>query len=190
MAYAVNDALQQTLSDLVDFLDGRALPFAVIGGIAVAVRGEPRFTADVDVVIGADVDSALVLLQDLGNTPFRPLFAGVQELVQTAFLLPLRHVRTTIKVDLAIGLSGFERQVIDRATTVDVAGRGVPIASAEDLILMKVLAARPRDLADVRGIVARQPDALDWEYLRRTGLELEQAVGIDILEHLRQLKEL
>jgi len=42
--------LEQTLIDVADFLNQRAIPFAVSGGIAVAVRAEAHFTADVDIV--------------------------------------------------------------------------------------------------------------------------------------------
>jgi hypothetical protein len=184
----VNDALHKTLTDVVDFLGRNQLSFAVIGGIAVSLRGEPRFTADVDVVIRADVDGAMALVQQLQGTPFRPLFTDVSELVQRAFLLPLRHLDTNIKVDLAVGLSGFERQLVERATPVDVADRAVPIATSEDLILLKVLAARPRDIADAQGIVARRRDVLDWEYLLRTGNDLQEAVGIDLVSQLDELK--
>ena len=43
--------LQQTLVDAVSMLQSRAIPFAVIGGLAVSFRGQPRMTVDVDLVI-------------------------------------------------------------------------------------------------------------------------------------------
>lgn len=183
----MNDALHKTLADAVDFLQARGLPFAVIGGIAVAVRGEPRFTADVDAVVSANVDRALALVEELDGSLFRALFPDVGELVQTAFLLPLRHVQTHIKLDLAIGLSGFEQQVIARATAVHIADRAVPIASSEDLILMKLLAARPRDIEDAQGIVARQR-ALDWQYVRQLGKDLQEALGVNLMAQIADLE--
>lgn len=185
----MDDSIRQTLVEIADFLDSVSVRFVLIGGLAVAVRGEPRVTADVDLVAGVDLDRALVLIGEFERTDFRPLFADVSELVQTALLLPLRHNQTRIKVDLAIGLSGFEKQVIDRATSIQVANRTIPVASAEDLILMKLLAARPRDTADVDGIVGRQRGALDWKYLFQTGGELQEAVGIDIVPQLERRKE-
>lgn len=184
----MDDAIQQTLADVVDILARAHMRFALIGGLAVTVRGEPRVTADVDLVLGIDVERALELVKHLSGTPLRPLFAGVDELVQTALLLPLRHERTRIKVDLAIGLSGFEHQVIARATCVPLAGREVPVATAEDLILMKLLASRPRDTSDIDGIVARQREALDWGYLFQTGASLQESLEIDILPHLERLR--
>ena len=48
--------LQQTLVDAVSMLQSRAIPFAVIGGLAVSFRGQPRMTVDVDLVIEAETD--------------------------------------------------------------------------------------------------------------------------------------
>ena len=51
------------------------------------------------------------------------MFDEVAEVVERSFILPLRHRTTGIKVDIALGLSGFERSLIDRAEPVDIAGR-------------------------------------------------------------------
>lgn len=95
--------LQATLADAIRFLDHRQIPYALIGGLAASLQGEPRVTADVDVVIGATVEDALKLLHNLEGSPFEPLFPGVDEVVRQAFILPLRHRKTGVKVDLSIG---------------------------------------------------------------------------------------
>ena len=43
----------------------------------------------------------------------------------------------------------------------------VPVrtCSAEDLIVMKAFAARPRDWLDIEGIIIRQTGKLDWAYI-------------------------
>ena len=56
---------------------------------------------------------------------------------------------------------------LGRAGTMDLAGTPVPFAAAEDLIIHKLFAARPRDLEDVRGVVLRKGDALDWAYMEK-----------------------
>lgn len=160
----------------------------MIGGIAAGARGEPRFTADVVSVVGADLDRALALVNVLEGSPFRPLFPDVAEVVRTAFILPVRHRETQIKVDLAIGLTGFERQLLDRATQITLTDRVLPVATAEDLILLKVLAGRPRDMEDIAGIVARQANALDWNYLFETAQALQVSLTQDIVSPLRKLQ--
>ena len=55
----MDDAIRRTLGDAAAFLSAHSVPFALIGGIAVSVRGEPRFTADLDFVIGVGVERGL-----------------------------------------------------------------------------------------------------------------------------------
>ncbi len=180
--------LQTTLADVTRWLREERIPFAVIGGIAATFRGEARFTADVDVVIGVDLDGALRLLERLPKSVFQPLFPDVEEVLRKSFLLPLRHSITHISVDIAVGLSGFEQQAISRATEIELPDGRIPVVSAEDLILMKLLAGRPRDTDDVRNILLRQGPALDWNYLLEIGQQLQQAVDQDLLTELQQLQ--
>lgn len=53
----------------------------------------------------------------------------------------------------------------------------MPLASAEDLVVMKVLAGRPKDLDDVAAIAVNRAQALDAGYVTDTLRLLEQALG-------------
>ena len=117
----MESALWPTLADAVSLLAARGLRSALIGGLAVSLRGQPRMTVDVDLVVVATVDETLRLVADLATTPFDPLFPGVEEVVAKAFILPLRHRQTLIRVDLAIGLTGFEQEAVARATPIMIA---------------------------------------------------------------------
>ncbi|NUQ62665.1 MAG: hypothetical protein HUU20_09260 [Pirellulales bacterium] len=128
------------------------------------------------------------MIGGLDGSAFRPLFPGVHEVVQTAFILPLVHRQTSVKVDLALGLTGFEQNAIRNATPVSFEDNTVAVVSAEDLILMKTLAARPRDIDDVAKIVVRQGDALNWDYILTTAAALEQAIGQDLVAPLERLR--
>ncbi len=183
----VNEPLRKTLIDAVSFLQQHQMPYAVIGGIAVSLRGEPRVTADVDLVIAADIGGAVQLLDALEQTSFEPLCPGVREVVERAYILPLRHSLSGVRVDIAIGMSGFERQVIVRATPVDFGDFSAAIATAEDLLIMKVLAGRPQDIQDARGIIAAQIDSLNWEYCLQLAADLGQVVDQDLVAVINRL---
>jgi hypothetical protein len=58
-----------------------------------------------------------------------------------------------------------------------IEGTTVPVASAEDIIVMKLLAGRPKDVEDVVAIAAAQGERLDIAYIRQTLRELEQALS-------------
>ena len=151
----------------------------LVGGLAVAAQGQPRATADVDLMIAVDISRALSLVKELATSPFRPLFDDIATVVETSFILPLRHRTTNVKVDVAIGLSGFECQAISRAQQLELLGVTLPVATAEDLIIMKVLAGRPQDDQDVRGLAIAQGDRLDWDYCLRVGANwVRQSVRI------------
>ena len=185
----MDNPLRQTLTAAISLLDQHSIPYALVGGLAASLRGQPRATADVELVIGVDIGKALSLLSDLETTAFEPLFEGVAEVVERAFILPLKHRETGVKVDLALGLSGFEQQLLSRTQEVNLLGESVQVASAEDLIVMKLLAGRPRDQQDAEGIVMVQGDSIDWDYCRETALRLGQAVEQDLVGPLDKLKK-
>jgi hypothetical protein len=184
----VNEPLRTTLADAVTLLSSRGISYALIGGLAASLRGQPRVTADVDMVIAVDVAAALDLAATLGGSPFMPLFDDVTEVIQRAFILPLRHRATGVKVDLAIGLSGFERQVIARANVEALASQSVSVATAEDLVIMKVLAGRPQDDQDVEGMLIAQADKLDWGYCLQVAGELGVAIGQDLVQRINSFR--
>lgn len=185
----VKETLQTVLLEIGDFLQSQELPHALIGGLAASLRGRTRVTEDADFVVVCSVDRALELAETLDGQPFELLFPEVEEVIRRSFILPLRHRETGIVVDLAIGVSGLEQQVVSRATPVTIGNRQFPVATAEDLILMKMIAGRPQDDQDVRGIVSISQDSLDWDYCLRVAEQLEQAVGIDMVEKIRRLKD-
>jgi hypothetical protein len=185
----VNEPLQVTLADAVELLERHRAPYALIGGLAASLRGQPRVTADVDLVMAVDVEAALSIAATLGSSRFAPLFPDVKEVVERALILPVRHRITGVKVDVAIGLSGFERQAVDRAQPIVLAGREVAVATAEDIVIMKLLAGRPQDELDLKGIVAAQADRLDWSYCQAVAAELGEAIGQDLISSLTRLRK-
>jgi hypothetical protein len=184
----VNEPLRITLHDAARFLRAEGIAYALIGGLAVSIRGQTRVTADVDLVVAADVERALSLAGALAGSPFQPLVKEVDEIITTAFLLPLRHRATGVKVDIAIGLSGFEQQAIARSEALELGGCMVPVATAEDLLILKLLAGRPQDEEDIRGLLIAQGEGLDWDYCLKTATELGEAVGQELAGRVRALR--
>lgn len=119
------------------------------------------------------------------STPFQPLFPGVEQVVTSAFILPLRHRTTGVRLDVAIGMSGFEQDAVRRATAVDVGGTAVPVATVEDLLVMKALAGRPQDDEDIRGLVAAAQASIDWARCLEVAEALGSAIDLDIAARLR-----
>lgn len=185
----VKQTLQTVLLDAVDLLQSRKFPHALVGGLAASIRGRTRVTEDVDFVVTCAVEEAIKLAQSLEGTAFAPLFPEFEPVIRRSFILPLRHRDSGVPVDLAIGVSGLEQQVVSRATHVTIGDRQFAVATAEDLLIMKVLAGRPQDDQDVKGIVKLGGDSLDWDYCLRVAEQLEQAVGIDLVARVHKFKD-
>lgn len=137
----------------------------VIGGQAVLLHGEPRLTQDVDVTIGVGPDRVKDLLGVCDALGIEPLPEDPATFVRETFVLPAADPGTGVRVDLIFSTTPYEAQAIDRAVLVDVGSRHVPFATAEDLLLHKLFAGRPRDVEDAAGVVRRKGPELDWEYL-------------------------
>jgi len=163
--------------------------FMLIGGQAVLIHGEPRLTLDIDVTLGVGPDHLPVLLDAVEALGARPLPERIEDFVRDTFVLPVADVETGVRIDLIFSTTPFEAQAIERAIHLHVAGEPVPFATAEDLILHKLFAGRPRDAEDAAGIVRRKGDELDWGYLDRWAREFARIPGReDIIERLRELR--
>jgi hypothetical protein len=91
-------------------------------------------------------------------------------------------------VDVVLGGPGIEELFLDRAQHHDFEGTLVPVASPEDLIAMKLLAGRSKDIDDVRTILAANRRTLKLAVVRETLALLEGALGQnDLLPHFEEL---
>ena len=140
------------LLEIANDLSRRGRRFALVGGLAVSLRAEVRFTRDVDVaVLVTDDEEAEGLIFDLQKDGYQPIATVEHELrarLSTVRLLS----KVGIKVDLLFASAGIEREIVDRATVVEInKSTRMPVASSEELIAMKVLSMtnqRPQDRMD------------------------------------------
>ena len=152
-------ALERVRSQL-DRLD---LHWAVIGGLALAVRAEPRQTRDIDIAIAveddAQAEAAVRSLTDGGL-----LFVDEGVLEQTAvgrlatvrLEVPATHADDRVPVDLFFSSSCVESELVAAAERLEVLpGLSLPVATTGFLIALKVLAGRLQDLADVDSLLRR-----------------------------------
>ena len=178
------DHLRDTIADLMQWIAAERLEATVIGGVAAGLQGQPRLTEDVDaVVLDADAEALVSSGERYG---FEPRAADAIEFSRRTRVLLMRH-RSGVDVDLSLGLLPFEREVIERAETIDTGGLRISVATPEDLIIMKALARRPQDIADIVGIIEVQPD-LDIDRIRRWVREFSAVLEMpEVLDDLELL---
>jgi predicted nucleotidyltransferase len=160
-------------------LQSRQIPYIIIGGQAVLVYGEPRLTRDIDVTLGVDIDKLKIIQELFFNNGFSPIPKDIEKFVKETNVLPLEDPLTGIRVDCIFSFSPYEQQAIQRARQFLIDDVHVSYASPEDVIIHKLVAGRPRDIEDVKGIVNRMND-LDEKYLMEWLDSFSSIVGRDL----------
>lgn len=138
----------------------------IIGGVASSLLGQPRLTADIDATVvmdDGDVDQFLLLASAEGLSP---RIARSAEFMRRSAMLLLKHTATGVPIDINQGRLPFEQLAAARAKTIRLGAISIPIPTPEDLIIMKAVAHRPKDIEDIRGIVESQA-RLDVSYIQR-----------------------
>lgn len=158
-------------------LSERGLPFMLIGGQAVLLHGRPRLTEDIDVTLGMDPKRLPVVRDVCRVLGLTPLPRDVETFVRDTFVLPALHEETRLRVDFVFSTTPYERQAIGRAVRVELAGVAVPFATAEDLIIHKLFAGRPRDREDAISVVRRKGAEIDWSYVEHWAREFASVPG-------------
>jgi hypothetical protein len=148
----------------------------VFGAQAVMVWGRPRLTGDVDVTVHLEPDDPGGLVAAMGDAGFDLRVQDADDFVRRTRVLPFVHRETGVPLDVVLAGPGLEEEFANDAIEVSVEGMAVPFISPVDLIVTKVLAGRPKDLEDVRGIILAQGDALDVTRVRRRLRQIEQAL--------------
>lgn len=179
--------LLSALADLARWFEAAKIRGIVVGGVAASLIGRPRLTYDVDALIVADETRWKDLLERGAPFGFHPRLADPLAFAARARVLLMRHEPSGVDVDIMFGALRFEEEAVAHRTLVTVAGVTLPLPTPEDLIVMKAVAHRPRDLTDIEAILDAHPD-LDVERVRRWVQEFARAAAMpEIWDDLQRL---
>jgi uncharacterized nucleotidyltransferase DUF6036 len=159
------------------------LRWYLFGAQAAILHGAARLTADVDVTVDLGSQALGVMLEAVGAAGFAPRVTDVAAFAERTRVVPLVHVASAMPVDVVLAGPGPEELFFGRIERRVVDGVLIPVASAEDVIVMKLLAGRPKDVDDVVAILAAHPDTLDLDLVRGLLAELEEALERGDLQH-------
>ena len=142
-------------------LEELGISWALVGGLAVSVRANPRFTRDIDLAVSvADDGAAESLVRDLKARGFHLVLSLEQAALRrlaTVRMLPPGEPAEGVVVDLLFASSGIESDICREAERFElIPGLIVPVARAGHLVAMKILAegpARPQDAMDLQALV-------------------------------------
>lgn len=156
---------EDLLSRIAANLRKAGIPYMIIGGQAVLLHGLPRMTKDIDITLGVDTQDLDRVTNAVAAIGLEIIPDSVEAFVEKTFVLPVQDKVSGIRVDFIFSFISYERQAIERAKPVLLKGEPVMFATAEDVIIHKCFAGRPRDLEDARSILIKNPD-LDRAYVR------------------------
>lgn len=156
---------KKLLVETSTILNAAGIPYMVIGGQAVLLYGEPRFTRDIDITLGIDTNELAKVLHAFQQPAFVPRPADIESFVRETSVLPLEHRESGIRLDLIFSYTPFERNAIARANMFTIDEMPVAFAAVEDVIILKLFAGRPRDEEDVKSILIKNP-SIDSSYIQ------------------------
>jgi predicted nucleotidyltransferase len=181
----VSNRLEAGLRKLAAELDRGGTGWALVGGLAVSIRSEPRFTRDIDVAVAvSDDQEAAAIVRRFGERGYLLHSLVEQDAVgrlATARLTAPGQQREGIVVDLLFASSGIEGEVVAAAERLIVlADVQAPVARVGHLIALKLLSAddrRPLDRADALALT--RVCGVEEIELARTALALIEHRGFN-----------
>lgn len=151
------------LQHLLDQYEGRAV---IIGGIAASLLGTPRLTADLDAMVLLSIDALPELLDAAKAEGLVERVSNPEAFARRTRVVLLRHAESGIGIDISLGMLPFEQEMVARSEVYQLESLEIRLPTPEDLIIMKAVAHRPKDLLDIQGIIQSHPD-LDRRRIRQ-----------------------
>lgn len=159
------EPLAAALEALARWLEEETVQGVIVGGVAASLLGRPRMTRDIDAVVLADDVGWEQFVESGAQYGFSPRIDDPIEFAHRTRVLLLHHEETEIPVDISLGALTFEVEIIQRRQLMNVGSLRLPIITPEDLLIMKALARRPRDIADIESVLDANPQ-LDLSRVR------------------------
>jgi hypothetical protein len=168
-------AASELLSDLAPVL-GRWGRWYLFGAQAVLLYGVPRLSADVDVTVWLTPDEPERFAREMSESGFG-LRVTDPAFIRRTRVMPFVHDATGMALDVVLAASGLEEAFLSRSLGMAVGSVTIPVLDVNDLVIAKVLAARPKDLDDARNLWRIHGTPAGAAMIRGLLAQLEEALG-------------
>jgi hypothetical protein len=183
--------VERALRRIAQDLQGTGRSWALVGGLAVSARAEPRTTRDVDLAVAVsgdrEAESLVFRLQTLGYSVLAVLEQGATGRLATVRFRPPQEKEGGVLVDLLFASSGIEPEIVSAAEDLDILPNlRVPVARLSHLCgwlrnhhsgvtavlhTLEGLARAPRALAAVNTVAGGGRCARSAAFFLRSGPE-------------------
>lgn len=171
---SLGDPLSRALEDVVTVLVETGIQYALIGGLATGYRSRPRYTRDIDLILDVPQIALPAVLEALHARGFE--FESRQVIEDFTRHSMAVLWRDGVRVDWLKPMLPVYRHVLDQARLEPGPTVAIRVATAEGLILLKLIAFRLQDQTDIESLIAANREALDVEWIKR---EWHTIFGID-----------
>jgi len=151
---------------LGEIFESRGVRYALLGGLATMLRGRPRFTQDVDVLLDVPQIALPGLLDELVDRGFSlDRDTVIRQFVQesmTSFRFGV------VRIDWLKPVLPLYAHALAAATSLPwTDGHVLRVLTPEGLIVTKLVSFRPQDQEDIRTLLAANRDEIDLDGIRR-----------------------
>jgi hypothetical protein len=156
-------SIEQAMTLMAEAFKRYQIPHALIGGMAIAYRANPRATVDIDFIVAADEMKMGRVVSDLVTAGFLPEEREILKQWTEDRLAVMRFGR--VRIDWLKPVLPLYQHVVDGAELLYAFGKPLSVASVEGLILCKLLANRSQDQADISALVRTHAGEINMEYI-------------------------
>ncbi len=157
--------LSRVAATLSHSLTTAGVRHAISGALAMAANGYVRATQDLDILVIAPALQLPAVFQMVRDCGFEGDDAELIESVRNRYMAVLRG--GPMSVDVLVPVLPYHHTIPDRAIARSLHGHDVPFVSPEDLIVLKMLWRRTKDVPDMHALIAATP-RLDESYVTET----------------------
>jgi hypothetical protein len=175
------DELKSFFAYVTALLEYLNIPYMVVGGFAAIFYGEPRFTADVDIVVDMQASQIDEFVSAFPIPDYYVSKEAIQDSLQRRYPFNVIQTSTGAKIDLVpLPTDAFTKIAFSRRQRLAYSERGetAEFISAEDIVLAKMLAYKAtgseKHLRDAVGVLVMQWDYLNFNMLQRGAAASEQ----------------
>jgi len=140
--------LSKDWREFLELLNSRGVDYVIVGAHSLALHGRPRYTGDLDILVGSTPANARMLIDVLNAFGFAASGFKESDFLEAGQLIQLGRAPT--RIDLLTSISGVTSEEAF-ATKISAKLDGIPvfILAREALIRNKRAVGRPQDLADL-----------------------------------------
>lgn len=142
---------QQDFRELLALFNAHQVDYLIVGAYALAFYGVPRYTGDMDILVGSDLENAERVLKALQDFGFGSLnlraedFVGLDKVIQLGI--------APVRIDILTSLSGVSwKELFPHRLAGKYADINVYYIGKTEFILNKRATGRKKDLADLEAM--------------------------------------